>query len=141
MFFFSSRRRHTRCALVTGVQTCALPICFGTARPAGNAPAGADEASFSPEPVAVANNMTEVAPLPGQMTEPAPPLSHAMARLAARSAASGSAVVSHHGGSEASVPRLHEPVLQPLLAIAHPTYAAPPDDDRRPYASCHILLT
>src|SRR3546814_4725795 len=28
MFFFSSRRRHTRCALVTGVQTCALPILF-----------------------------------------------------------------------------------------------------------------
>src|SRR3546814_4363648 len=26
MFVFSSRRRHTRCALVTGVQTCALPI-------------------------------------------------------------------------------------------------------------------
>src|SRR3546814_3154492 len=26
MCFFSSRRRHTRCALVTGVQTCALPI-------------------------------------------------------------------------------------------------------------------
>src|SRR3546814_3243455 len=26
--FFSSRRRHTRCALVTGVQTCALPICL-----------------------------------------------------------------------------------------------------------------
>src|SRR3546814_10050969 len=26
MFFFSSRRRHTRSALVTGVQTCALPI-------------------------------------------------------------------------------------------------------------------
>src|SRR3546814_5368540 len=29
-FFFSSRRRHTRCALVTGVQTCALPIFIGT---------------------------------------------------------------------------------------------------------------
>src|SRR3546814_16511418 len=28
LFFFSSRRRHTRCALVTGVQTCALPIFF-----------------------------------------------------------------------------------------------------------------
>src|SRR3546814_4819367 len=27
-FFVSSRRRHTRCALVTGVQTCALPILF-----------------------------------------------------------------------------------------------------------------
>src|SRR3546814_7285098 len=26
IFFFTSRRRHTRCALVTGVQTCALPI-------------------------------------------------------------------------------------------------------------------
>src|SRR3546814_7404278 len=26
LFFFSSRRRHTSCALVTGVQTCALPI-------------------------------------------------------------------------------------------------------------------
>src|SRR3546814_16820004 len=29
-FFFSSRRRHTRCALVTGVQTCALPISVGS---------------------------------------------------------------------------------------------------------------
>src|SRR3546814_4895062 len=28
IFFFSSRRRHTRCALVTGVQTCALPISY-----------------------------------------------------------------------------------------------------------------
>src|SRR3546814_2023002 len=32
MFFFSSRRRHTRCALVTGVQTCALPICLDVVR-------------------------------------------------------------------------------------------------------------
>src|SRR3546814_2014836 len=30
-FFFSSRRRHTRCALVTGVQTCALPILLQAA--------------------------------------------------------------------------------------------------------------
>src|SRR3546814_13318713 len=29
VLFFSSRRRHTRCALVTGVQTCALPISTG----------------------------------------------------------------------------------------------------------------
>src|SRR3546814_959610 len=29
-FFFSSRRRHTRCALVTGVQTCALPISLSS---------------------------------------------------------------------------------------------------------------
>src|SRR3546814_9277855 len=32
LFFFSSRRRHTRCALVTGVQTCALPI-YPVAKP------------------------------------------------------------------------------------------------------------
>src|SRR3546814_8915529 len=32
IFFFSSRRRHTRCALVTGVQTCALPILPTMAR-------------------------------------------------------------------------------------------------------------
>src|SRR3546814_13498908 len=36
-FFFSIRRRHTRCALVTGVQTCALPICHvGTGREGGS---------------------------------------------------------------------------------------------------------
>src|SRR3546814_2808072 len=35
VFFFSSRRRHTRCALVTGVQTCALPISRDGAGPAG----------------------------------------------------------------------------------------------------------
>src|SRR3546814_8554871 len=32
VFLFSSRRRHTRCALVTGVQTCALPIWGGIDR-------------------------------------------------------------------------------------------------------------
>src|SRR3546814_2004973 len=32
MFVFASRRRHTRCALVTGVQTCALPISLPTIR-------------------------------------------------------------------------------------------------------------
>src|SRR3546814_2984339 len=34
-FFFSSRRRHTRCALVTGVQTCALSISGSTGRSKG----------------------------------------------------------------------------------------------------------
>src|SRR3546814_5773065 len=36
-FFFSSRRRHTRCALVTGVQTCALPIFVNTCAVTGEA--------------------------------------------------------------------------------------------------------
>src|SRR3546814_4503701 len=34
-FYFSSRRRHTRCALVTGVQTCALPILDRIRLPVG----------------------------------------------------------------------------------------------------------
>src|SRR3546814_1283406 len=38
-FFFSSRRRHTRCALVTGVQTCALPI-LETSSPSRNQSVG-----------------------------------------------------------------------------------------------------
>src|SRR3546814_6844393 len=42
VFFFSSRRRHTRCALVTGVQTCALPIYDGyPLQPDINIPEGA----------------------------------------------------------------------------------------------------
>src|SRR3546814_10281722 len=40
VIFFSSRRRHTRCALVTGVQTCALPIwaCGQEKRESGGRP-------------------------------------------------------------------------------------------------------
>src|SRR6059058_886161 len=33
LFFFSSRRRHTRCRYVTGVQTCALPLAGTDCRP------------------------------------------------------------------------------------------------------------
>src|SRR3546814_975709 len=49
LFFFSSRRRHTRCALVTGVQTCALPIyeaAFAATAPLPPAPAPANGAIF-----------------------------------------------------------------------------------------------
>src|SRR3546814_9437333 len=55
-FFFSSRRRHTSCALVTGVQTCALPILFvastgviGVPLPIDKAQAGLD-AAFTAAP-------------------------------------------------------------------------------------------
>src|SRR3546814_4284698 len=48
LFFFSSRRRHTRCALVTGVQTCALPI---SGRP------GADEEEASHQLRCVKRNL------------------------------------------------------------------------------------
>src|SRR3546814_12279225 len=47
LFFFSSRRRHTRCALVTGVQTCALPIWLRLATHLhGHDAVGADRAAL-----------------------------------------------------------------------------------------------
>src|SRR3546814_9366165 len=46
-FFFSSRRRHTRCALVTGVQTCALPISVAPAMRSFGAAIGLDVAPNS----------------------------------------------------------------------------------------------
>src|SRR3546814_1522005 len=46
MFLFSSRGRHTRCALGTGVQTCALPICQRDAGgEQGDVAAGGDRAA------------------------------------------------------------------------------------------------
>src|SRR3546814_15662363 len=42
LFFFSSRRRHTRCALVTGVQTCAVPILSKVATPQNEIAAAID---------------------------------------------------------------------------------------------------
>src|SRR3546814_7137669 len=67
-FFFSSRRRHTRCALVTGVQTCALPICLWRRR----AVPGAD-----PQPDRAQHTAAALSAGPGNPTahsraEPAP---------------------------------------------------------------------
>src|SRR3546814_1081278 len=59
--FFSSRRRHTRCALVTGVQTCALPILRGAqpsvlaADPPGRHRADRQPLTPSPTPNALAD--------------------------------------------------------------------------------------
>src|SRR3546814_10183324 len=51
-FFFASRRRHTRCALVTGVQTCALPISQWVEKEIGQS--GAGEAEWSADEVYLA---------------------------------------------------------------------------------------
>src|SRR3546814_8602972 len=42
MFFFSNNRPHTRCALVTGVQTCALPISAACIAVNANIPISAE---------------------------------------------------------------------------------------------------
>src|SRR3546814_2881141 len=54
MFFVSSRRRHTRCSLVTGVQTCALPI-FQSRGGAVPLFAATDEALPAPSPLSAAS--------------------------------------------------------------------------------------
>src|SRR3546814_6722480 len=58
LFFFSSRRRHTRCALVTGVQTCALPICPSVAF--AEALQGASSPSDTPPAEVAGSESTEI---------------------------------------------------------------------------------
>src|SRR3546814_10392471 len=62
-FFFASRRRHTRCALVTGVQTCALPISRrpprSTRRPARNRPCRIVGPPYDYRPMAPAGPVQE----------------------------------------------------------------------------------
>src|SRR3546814_1584098 len=73
-FFFSSRRRHTRCALVTGVQTCALPILLACQSwdwqaifPVGQLPAKATIAAY---PKFVRQLVAKVAPAPHAHLKP-----------------------------------------------------------------------
>src|SRR3546814_11762151 len=62
-FFFSSRRRHTRCALVTGVQTCALPIFGEAGNPALRAKIQAlerDVVEAREQDIAIAERVAEI---------------------------------------------------------------------------------
>src|SRR3546814_7127420 len=68
-FFFSSRRRHTICALVTGVQTCALPI--SAIQPAAKARAIQSAGA------------TAIAKAPARSAEKRPPRSHQGQRFGA----------------------------------------------------------
>src|SRR3546814_3048113 len=60
-FFFSSRRRHTRCALVTGVQTCALPIyqeIISAVRDSANTVFNKIEAALATQPYITGNDFS-----------------------------------------------------------------------------------
>src|SRR3546814_8342503 len=62
-FFFSSRRRHTRCALVTGVQTCAFPISTRWTLKVDAAPVAghlSDHAKRWPERIRDINNYCDI---------------------------------------------------------------------------------
>src|SRR3546814_8326792 len=68
VFFFSSRRRHTRCALVTGVQTCALPIsaaaCVDAVQTAQASVAASLVASGTFDPAEARNRFTRTIAVP-----------------------------------------------------------------------------
>src|SRR6184192_1222535 len=57
-FFFSSRRRHTRCRLVTGVQTCALPIYDGWQN---------RKSIYEPNPAQFPNGLADMVALSGAL--------------------------------------------------------------------------
>src|SRR3546814_2208685 len=65
--FFSSIRRHTRCALVTGVQTCALPIFTSAGAPSADAvlllPDEVVHYSPIPDPIARFRGMSWLTPV------------------------------------------------------------------------------
>src|SRR3546814_6421841 len=108
-FFFSSRRRHTRCALVTGVQTCALPILsvliaerltaakHRVRLPFGNSP-HRDGRGFL---------LLQLAVLSG----------HVGTRETLRTADPFQRIVSFHGGPPAAMWQRAEPRPEPLLLV------------------------
>src|SRR3546814_8298372 len=76
VFFFSSRRRHTICALVTGVQTCALPISKERSSPASAARNSRSSATPAPAPRPIISSRGS-APNGCRSTLPSPPASAA----------------------------------------------------------------
>src|SRR3546814_1780124 len=68
LFFFSSRRRHTRCALVTGVQTCAPPICSATTSGSAEAKA-ATSASVVDQPTDTRRDRWASTPIASRRSE------------------------------------------------------------------------
>src|SRR3546814_3521773 len=85
VFVFSSRRRHTRCALVTGVQTCALPILKPVLSVAENLRfwAALRGGMDAPERALEAFALTELAEVPGQLLSAGQRRRLALARLVA----------------------------------------------------------
>src|SRR3546814_10018655 len=96
-FFFSSRRRHTRCALVTGVQTCALPISArggSIAALLGGAPFAFDAWRFAHVPAAYWASAENVRAFVDYLA-----LRHGVRRASALASLSQDAFRHLHGGS------------------------------------------
>src|SRR3546814_19459827 len=97
--FFSSSRRHTRCALVTGVQTCALPISGRPGIPEGMPP-------YKDENLIMLSAAARLA---------SPMLAE---QLGARSIAFHSAIATHRSSAVAPAARLAQPVAALKAAFA-----------------------
>src|SRR3546814_7079663 len=109
-FFFSSRRRHTRCALVTGVQTCALPIL-------GVVPL--EMRAWKPETAPQAMVMNRKGNSPPAQTGPLP-----LANCVTACIFSGGAMMTMPTASAAMAPRSeeHTSELQSLMRISYAVF-------------------
>src|SRR3546814_74000 len=127
IFFFSSRRRHTGCALVTGVQTCALPISPATrgrfrdaskgrhcpsppAAPPAPAPLGCASPTRHPDsPDRRRARRTARRRFPRSSASPAP---------------AGRGAPPATPASRRKMPRVALPASCPLLSLSHPVLVA-----------------
>src|SRR3546814_5144721 len=115
--FFSSRRRHTRCALVTGVQTCALPISFGNVTleaMACNLPVVAAKATGSES--LVCEGVTGRLVRPGAITQFANALQHYCEDAERRRAAGGAG---HRRACEHGWDQVNQSLADTYLRVVH----------------------
>src|SRR3546814_8114972 len=124
-FCFSSRRRHTRCALVTGVQTCALPICVSRRRPSthhcrrGACPCGIHGLLAAIAPAQPSASVVTLGLVPRVHSAAAPSLSGGVrSLLRAWIAGTSPAMTVQAGGWAAVLPR-GERAIRRMLASRH----------------------
>src|SRR3546814_14505664 len=121
IFFLSSRRRHTRCALVTGVQTCALPIYFRVSSSSAVSPRDRTSARIAATPPA----MSDAGPRRADTNA-----SNAAAKPGSRES---SRIGQRSGGLAETIDQRGDPARARLErgAVADQPRAAPADQERK----------
>src|SRR3546814_1709547 len=137
VFFFSSRRRHTRCALVTGVQTCALPISWRAIRGRSGLPPqtsraiaaerGPDRRTMptppAPGAVAMATIVSVSSVMTGMFADVAATRAPDAHRPALRRACAGSVLIHQRLGRRLGVPLRAEAHTSELPSLMTTHYA------------------
>src|SRR3546814_7360881 len=119
--FFSCRRRHTRCALVTGVQTCALPISGASHQSGrGSGDHGRARLRFLQHlrPSASARPMSNTAVLENALLPLRPLLAREDVTELVINKAGGAAIETRDGSSLETLPDLNENSLIALVRVA-----------------------